>query len=604
MSWSVGKIRTTTPSVASSQPHSPTQTNSNGSIQQRSNSTIGSNKDPLLLQLDEPESSLILDLSSILGKDDLKGYLVEDQDIPTKSTQEPSVGNTESNNGSNTVNEQETVQSSDGNTTSTTTVTTSNNSAKNSPMVSRTNSNSSANNSPIVTRSKSNNSANNSPMITRSNNSANNSPIIARANSNPVCYIPEIHNTSNERSVQRKNSGIIRKLGKSWAKKKKNKKPSSFEDIEVSLPFQIEKTVSVDYDAEVGFTGLPPEFEALIQQMGLTDQEIEDNSDAVVNVIKFHTGEFDSSNLPPETEQTFNLEDFVNPNNPTHRFENLKKIGEGGVGVIYSAEDKKTYGKVAIKEMELKPSQVDQLISEMAIMKSCVHPNIVEFIDGYLVNQKLWVVMELMDGGCLTDVLDEFRSIKMTEGQIAQVCKDSLLGLSYVHNQHRIHRDIKSDNILLNSKGEVKLADFGFSAQLTQDRAKRTSIIGTPYWMPPEMIQGEEYGTKVDIWSLGIMIMEMAEGEPPYMDYPPLRALFLITTKGIPNLKKPKLWSDDMKDFLTKCLTVEPSNRPTSNEMLDHPFINSATGKEGIMELLFEVEQWKQESSSFSSFIL
>lgn len=144
-----------------------------------------------------------------------------------------------------------------------------------------------------------------------------------------------------------------------------------------------------------------------------------------------------------------------------------------------------------------------------------------------------WVVMELMDGGCLTDVLEQFDSVRMTEGQIAHVCQQTLSALSYIHASHRIHRDIKSDNILLNTKGQVKIADFGYAAQLTQDQQKRHTVVGTPYWMAPELIRGHDYGTKVDIWSTGIMLMEMVEGEPPYMEFPPLRALFLITTKVI-----------------------------------------------------------------------
>jgi protein-serine/threonine kinase len=102
----------------------------------------------------------------------------------------------------------------------------------------------------------------------------------------------------------------------------------------------------------------------------------------------------------------------------------------------------------------------------------------------------------------------------------------TLKGLSYVHSQHRIHRDIKSDNILLNFEGNVKLADFGYAAQLTQKQQKRNTVVGTPYWMAPELIRGHDYGTKVDIWSLGIMVMEMVEGEPPFMDSPPLRVRY------------------------------------------------------------------------------
>jgi len=189
--------------------------------------------------------------------------------------------------------------------------------------------------------------------------------------------------------------------------------------------------------------------------------------------------------------------------------------------------------------------------------------------------------MEFMGGGCLTDILEQFETLQMTEPQIAHVCKETLDGLQYIHSFHRIHRDIKSDNILLGMQGEVKLADFGYAAQLTAQKAKRNTIVGTPYWMAPELIRGQEYDQKVDIWSLGIMAMEMAEGEPPYMDFPPLRALFLITTKGIPPLKETDSWSANLQDFVAKCLEKDAEKRGNATDVLKHPFLKtSCTGLE------------------------
>jgi len=124
--------------------------------------------------------------------------------------------------------------------------------------------------------------------------------------------------------------------------------------------------------------------------------------------------------------------------------------------------------------------------------------------------------------------------------------------------------------------GSLKLADFGYAAQLTQNQQKRNTVVGTPYWMAPEVIRGSSYGIKVDIWSLGIMLMEMAEGEPPYMEFPPLRALFLITTKGIPPLKEPTKWSNDFNDFFSKCTAKDPDRRPDAATLLKHPFMNRA----------------------------
>jgi len=167
--------------------------------------------------------------------------------------------------------------------------------------------------------------------------------------------------------------------------------------------------------------------------------------------------------------------------------------------------------------------------------------------------------------------------------------------LNYLHSQNRIHRDIKSDNVLIHSNGTIKLADFGFAAQLTQSRNNRVTVVGTPYWMAPELIRGQPYDSKVDVWSLGIMGMEMAEGDPPYMEHPPLRALFLITTKGIPPVSRPEKWTENFKDFLNKNLTVEPQDRPTVAALLNHPFLLKQCQSNEIYDKALEAKKMKEE---------
>eukprot|EP01121_Diplochlamys_sp_Union-15-3_P002769 TRINITY_DN1255_c0_g2_i2.p1 TRINITY_DN1255_c0_g2~~TRINITY_DN1255_c0_g2_i2.p1 ORF type:complete len:238 (+),score=41.19 TRINITY_DN1255_c0_g2_i2:243-956(+) len=229
-------------------------------------------------------------------------------------------------------------------------------------------------------------------------------------------------------------------------------------------------------------------------------------------------------------------------------------------------------------------------------MKSSKHQNIVEYVDSYLVADKLWVVMEYMDGGCLTEVLEQFDRIKLSEEEIALICFETLKGLSYIHTMHRIHRDIKSDNILLNLKGETKIADFGYAAQLTRQRDKRNTIVGTPYWMAPELIRGLKYDQKVDLWSLGIMIMEMAEGEPPYMDSPPLRALFLITTKGIPDLKKPSDWSAEFRDFVRLCLQNDVDSRADAATLLQHAYVKKACSPSVLAATIKKAKTFKDNA--------
>jgi len=271
----------------------------------------------------------------------------------------------------------------------------------------------------------------------------------------------------------------------------------------------------------------------------------------------------------------------------------MKKIGEGTFGDVFVGLDIRSLEKVAIKKMDLKENYEEDVITEVDMMNTLRHPNVVKYISAYRVQDFLWIIMEFMGGGSLTDILDLHKILDIKEEYIARFMVESLKALEYIHSLHRIHRDVKSDNILLNTYCQIKLADFGYTVQLTDSKSKRTTTIGTPYWEAPEVITGDLYDSKVDIWSLGVMALELSEGEPPYMDLPPLTALRLIVVDGIPTLSEK--YSKQLRDFVSCCLEIKASVRASSQELLRHPFLLKACPQEGIKKLLREAKEVKKQ---------
>jgi len=381
-------------------------------------------------------------------------------------------------------------------------------------------------------------------------------------------------------------------------------------DTFVSPPFNTRHNmhVSTTDDGVVELHGIPPDWQIAMKGM-FSDIEVKQNPQAVIDVIAFAAdmdkpqGQIHADlkqkqqlalanqllgkgdpNAPPAPIGSINFESLFATGDPKTRILNIKKIGEGSSGTVFSGDDNKSRKEVAIKVIPYKNNgQQMGIQNEIYMMKTTRHRNVVEYMDCYLVEDQLWVIMEYLQGGSLTEVIS---ICQMTEPQIAAVCREVLQALTFVHSLHRIHRDIKSDNILLSVDGEVKLADFGYCAQLTETTQKRNSVVGTPYWMAPELIRGMDYGTGVDIWSLGILAIEMAELQPPYLEFPPLRALFLIATQGTPTLKNPEIWSYNFKHFLAEALNVDTAKRATAEDLLQHPFIAQACPLNELIPLI------------------
>lgn len=262
----------------------------------------------------------------------------------------------------------------------------------------------------------------------------------------------------------------------------------------------------------------------------------------------------------------------------------IEVVGNGTYGQVYKGRHTKTGQLAAIKVMNVTEDEEEEIKLEINVLKKFSnHRNIATYYGAFIKksppgkDDQLWLVMEFCGAGSVTDLVKATKGSSLKEEWIAYIGREMLRGLAHLHSNKVIHRDIKGQNVLLTDNAEVKLVDFGVSAQLDKTIGRRNTFIGTPYWMAPEVIACDEnpdatYDNRSDLWSLGITAIEMAEGKPPLCDMHPMRALFLIPRNAPPRLKSNR-WSSRFSNFVETCLLKDYMHRPNTETLLKHPFI-------------------------------
>uniref|UniRef100_A0A8C1E5F9 non-specific serine/threonine protein kinase n=1 Tax=Cyprinus carpio carpio TaxID=630221 RepID=A0A8C1E5F9_CYPCA len=298
---------------------------------------------------------------------------------------------------------------------------------------------------------------------------------------------------------------------------------------------------------------------------------------------------------------------YFPPQDPAGIFELVELVGNGTYGQVYKGRHVKTGQLAAIKVMDVTGDEEEEIKAEINMLKKYSHHrNIATYYGAFVkknppgVDDQLWLVMEFCGAGSVTDLIKNTKGNSLKEEWTAYICREILRGLTHLHQHKVIHRDIKGQNVLLTENAEVKLVDFGVSAQLDRTVGRRNTFIGTPYWMAPEVIACDEnpdatYDFKSDLWSLGITAIEMAEGAPPLCDMHPMRALFLIPRNPAPRLKSKK-WSKKFQSFIESCLVKNHNQRPSTEQLMKHPFIKDLPNERQIrIQLKDHIDRTKKK---------
>lgn len=264
-----------------------------------------------------------------------------------------------------------------------------------------------------------------------------------------------------------------------------------------------------------------------------------------------------------------------------------KLIGSGTFGNVYVATNRETGALCAMKEVNLIPDDpkstesMQQLEQEIKVLSHLKHQNIVQYYGSEIIEDRFYIYLEYVYPGSISKYIRDHCGT-MTESVVRNFTRHILSGLAYLHSKKTIHRDIKGANLLVDSSGVVKLADFGMAKHLS-GRAAALSLKGSPYWMAPEVMQAmmqkdSGYDHAVDIWSLGCTIIEMFTGKPPWSEFEGAAAMFKVLRNESPPI--PETLSAEGRDFLQCCFKRNPADRPPATKLLEHQFVNNSHHQE------------------------
>eukprot|EP01065_Artemidia_motanka_P039709 TRINITY_DN4884_c0_g1_i1.p1 TRINITY_DN4884_c0_g1~~TRINITY_DN4884_c0_g1_i1.p1 ORF type:complete len:464 (+),score=129.58 TRINITY_DN4884_c0_g1_i1:50-1393(+) len=344
-------------------------------------------------------------------------------------------------------------------------------------------------------------------------------------------------------------------------------------------PLQREVRIAIDASAPLGLRGLPYDFEQMLCVAGFTREEVLENAPDVLEVLRSAEARISSCFAPerPPSIRRYRLEDMLSDGDPLRIYTDLKLLDSGAQGQVFQALAENG-DFVALKKIQMKDERKERLLfeNEISMLHCCRHPNVVGLRACHKTGSTLWIGMELMDGGKLTDLI--VGGFRFSSQHVGFLLLEVLKGLEYLHSTGRIHRDVKSDNVLVSAAGQVKLGDFGFCAWLSEGERMRRTVVGTPYWMAPEVIRGNPYDAKADVWSLGIVGVELCDSEPPHLRLPPMRALYVIARNPAPKVAKREKWPAELLEFIECMLVKRPAARPSSSDLLRHRYLRHGGG--------------------------